>query len=161
MIQEHQIKILMLMYDLEKALSEMYVVFSELFPDHKVLWKILIREERAHAEAVRKLYKLTYEGQALFNEGAIKATAVRSVTEFIRGVCDNAKAGRCSEIQALVSTHDIEKSLLETALFKHFSVSPLFAEVLHVLHEGTNAHVKLSKGALGKARSKIERNKAR
>ena len=147
-MQDYQIKILMLMHDLEKTIGEIYEVFSEIYPEHNNLWETLIMDEKAHAEAIRKLYKLTYEGQALFDESTIDIFTVQSVLDYVKGVHDDAISGKYTEQQALALTYEMEKSLLEKDLFKHFEVAPKFAAVLKVLHDGTQTHIDISKREL-------------
>jgi hypothetical protein len=152
MLQDYQIKILMLMHDLEKTMGETYEVFSDKYPEHDNLWKKLINDEKAHAEAIRRLYKLIYEGHALFDEGTIKTYAVQSVLDYVKGVHDDAISGKYTAQQALALTYDIEKSLLEKDIFKHFDVAPEFAEVLKVLDNGTQTHINISKRELDRVK---------
>ena len=91
MISNHQIKTLMLLYELEKALGDMYVIFSQAHPEHNVLWKRLIAEEHYHAESVRKLYGLTYQGKVLFDEGTIKHAGIQSIIDHIKNISDSAR----------------------------------------------------------------------
>ena len=127
----------MLFHELEKTLGDVYVLFAEKFPEHNNLWQTLIKEEQEHAEAVRKLYQLTYKGQALFDEGVIKAEGVQSIIDYVKDTCDPAKLGKLTAKQALMITHDIEKSLIKRDLFSHFRVSFQFGDMLRCLREGS------------------------
>lgn len=151
MLQEKQIKILMLMHELEELLAEMYRLFSEKFPARDGLWQTLIHEEQEHAEAVRTLYRLTYKKESLFSEGALRAEGVQTVIDYIRGMIDSARRGRFSEIQALTAAHDIEKSMIERDLFAYFKVRPEYAETLKYLRESSHSHIELTKIELEKA----------
>ncbi|MDO9289900.1 MAG: hypothetical protein Q7T83_14035 [Thermodesulfovibrionales bacterium] len=150
MIEDHQIKTLMLLYELEKALSDMYVVFSQEYPEHNVLWKKLISDEHKHAEAVRNLYKLTYQRKVLFDEGTIKHAGVQSIVDYIKNITDSARQKKYTAKQAISHSLDIEKSLIERKLFDHFKVSSEFADLLRVLQEGSESHGALVEKELAK-----------
>lgn len=148
MLQDYQIKTLMLVYELEKSLSDLYIIFKERFPEHNILWETLIKEEYEHAEAVRKLYRLTYEKQVLFKEGNIKPEGVQSVIDYLKTICNNAKQGQYTAKQALSLAYDIEKSLIEKNIFNHFNVAPQLANLLSFLIIGTKNHIELVKQEL-------------
>lgn len=154
MIGEHQIKILMLFYDLEKALFEFYEVLSTIYPEHNTLWRKLIEEEHMHAEAVRKLYKLTYEGKALFDEGTIHHAGVQSIIDYIHSITESARHKAYNEKQLLTISRDIERTLVERKLFDYFKVSSEFAVLLKTLREGSEAHSVMVEKELAKISSK-------
>ena len=151
MLKDNQIKILMLVHELEKTLGEIYGLFAEKFPEYNTLWQTLIQDELSHAEAVRKLYQLTYERKSAFHEGILKVEGVQSIIDYVKGVCEAAKLGKLTALQALKTAHDIEKSLIERNIFRHFKVTPQFAEMLKYLHDGAQHHIELTKNALDKA----------
>lgn len=143
MIEKHQIKTLMLLYELEKALSDMYVTFSQTHPEHNILWKRLIADEQTHAEAVQKLYSLTYQGKALFDEGTIKHAGIQTIIDYIKNISNSAHHMTYTEKGVISISLDIEKSLIERKLFDHFNVSSEFADLLNTLREGSEAHAAL------------------
>jgi hypothetical protein len=132
----------------------MYGVFSQTCPEHDVLWKKLIAEEQMHAEAVRKLYGLTYQGKVLFDEGTIKHAGIRSIIDYIRSISDSAGQRRFTAVQLISHSLDIEKSLIERKLFDHFTVSPEFANLLRILQQGSESHGALVEGELAKITNK-------
>ena len=150
MLQDYQIKIVMLMNELENSLAELYEAFAERFPEHNNLWQVLINEEREHAEAVRTLYKLTYEGESLFDEGRIKPAAIESIIEHVKDACGLAKQGKYTAVLALNVTYDLESSLIAKDIFNHFEVSEQFSEMLQKLQKGSESHVRLAKNQLDK-----------
>ncbi|GAK54895.1 hypothetical protein U27_01726 [Candidatus Vecturithrix granuli] len=150
MLQDYQIKTLMLVYELEKTIGDIYAVFAERFPEHKTLWNTLAKEEQEHAEAVRQLYRLTYEKQVLFDEGSIKTEAVQSIVDYLKRTYDAAKRGKFTAAQAVSITYDTEKSLIEKNIFKHFKVAPQLAETLQYLQDGSQHHIRLAKKELEK-----------
>jgi len=150
MLENYQIKTLMLIHELEKSLGEMYTIFRELFPEYNNLWSLLIKEEYGHSEAVRKLYKMTYEGKVLFREGNIKPEGVQSVVDYLKTVHDNARLGRYTTEKALIIAYDVERSIIEKDIFDHFNVAPELANMLNILIIGTKRHAELIKEKIDK-----------
>jgi hypothetical protein len=141
MLKDEQIKLLMLLYEVEKVLGDIYVVFSEQFPSHNDLWEVLIREEHGHAEAVRELYKLCYEGKSVVSEAAFNPQAVQSIIDYSKDILQNAKKKKYPIDKALSITYDLERSLVEKDVFKHFKVAPEYKDRLMVLHTETQRHI--------------------
>ncbi len=150
MLKDYQIKLLMRAHEVEKTLGDIYTQFAENFPDHNDLWSALIKEEHEHAEAVRTLYQLTYEGKSLFDEGNIKAEAIQSIIDYLKGIYSAAKQGKYTARKAISITCDIEKSLIEKDFYSHFKVSPEYAEILQLLEKGAKVHLLLAQKTLDK-----------
>jgi hypothetical protein len=144
-MNDYQIKLLMLVHELETSLGDLYTIFKERFPEYNNLWETLIKEEREHAEAVRRLYRMTYDGQVLFDEGSIKSEGVQSIIDYLQNIHGASQRGVYTAKQAVTIAYNIEKSLIEKDIFKHFKVAPQFADLLHALLEGANNHLQLIK----------------
>jgi rubrerythrin len=148
MLKDQQIKTLMLACELEKSLADLYVLFGERHPDLKDLWALLIREEHGHAEAIRRLYQMTYEGRCSFDEGSIKPDAIQSIIDYVKETIEAARRGQFSAVRTVSIVYDLEKSLIEKDIFSHFRVSPAYAETLQLLQAQTMRHIELAKSAL-------------
>ena len=153
MLKDDQIKSLMLAWELEKSLAELYTRFGEQLPEFKELWERLVQEEQGHAEAVRRLYQMTYEGRCAFAAGTIKCDAIRSIVDYVRETIDATALVRFAPAHALEFVYDLENSLIERDVFSHFRVSPDFTETLRLLDAETRQHVNLAKNALDKLRA--------
>lgn len=154
MLKDYQMKILLSLHDLEKTVGDLYEIFAKRFPEHNTLWDTLIKEEQEHAEAVQNLYKLTSQGQVLFDEGAFKLAGIQWFIDYLKDICDAANHGKYNEKQAVTISLDIEKSLIEKDIFKHFKVSPEFADLLRTLQQGSQAHISLVEKELAKIERK-------
>lgn len=148
MMEDQQIKTLMLACELEQSIAELYGCFAERCPELKDLWVTLIQEEREHAEAIRGLYRQTYEGKSRFDAGAIKGEAIQSVIDFVKETTAAARRGPFPAVRAASIACDLEKSLVEKDIFAHFRVTPAYAEVLQTLQRGTRRHIQLTRDAL-------------
>ena len=154
MIGEHQIKTIMLFYELEKSLYEFYEVLSRTYPEHDTLWKRLMEEEQMHAESVQKLYRLIYDGKTLFDEGTIQHAGVQSIIDYVHGITDSARNKAYTEKQVLTITRDIERTLIEKKLFNYFRVAPEFTDLLRTLREGSEGHSAMAEKELAKISDK-------
>jgi len=130
-------------YELEKLLSDTYTVFNEQFPEYNYLWGLLVKEEKEHADAIQKLYRLTYEGQASFEEGRLKPEGVQAVIDYVKNIYENAKMGQYNTKQAIKIAYDIEKSLIEKDIFNYFKTVPELSNTLRYLILGTKNHILL------------------
>lgn len=152
MLEQTQIKILMRMHELEQSLAEMYALFAEKFPEHRELWLTLVKEEHEHAEAVQKLYGLTYKKDAAFSEGTTRLAAIEAIIEYVKKTCEIGRQDGLASEQALEQSRDIEKSLIAKNIFSHFKVRLEYANLLNHLRAGSEGHAQL-------VQEEIERHK--
>ena len=154
MLDENQIKILLKLHELEQSLAELYSLFLEKFPEHKALWTLLVKEEMEHADAVQKLYQLTYKRDASFSEGSIRLTAVDSIIEYVKKNCEIGRRDGMDAGQALELSRDIEKSMIAKDIFDHFKVRLEYTNLLNHLRAGSERHAQL-------VQEEIDRSKKR
>jgi hypothetical protein len=145
MLKEHQINILLLAYELEKTLHELYELYTVQYPDNSTLWNILCKEEKEHAEGMQKLYQASYDGQCAFDEGNIKPEAMQSIVDYAKIALESARTGKLDACKAVTFACDIENSLIQKDIFRHFKVSSQFSDLLQTLHEQTKSHAQLAK----------------
>ena len=150
MIQDSQIKALMLVHEFEKSLGDLYTVFNTQFPEHSDIWELLIKEEYEHAEAVLKLYKLTYDKKIVFNEGQIKPEGVQTVLDYLKSIYENAKQGQYTVKQALILACDLEKSVIENNIFDYFKGMDEIQSTIDFLVIETKKHAEILKKRIDK-----------
>jgi len=143
MLEEKQIKIILKMHELEQTLAEMYALFMEKFPEHKKLWTVLVKEELEHAEAVQKLYQLTYKKEAAFFEGPTRLSAIEAIIDYVKNTCEIGRRDGMAAEQALEVSCDIEKSLIAKNIFDHFKVRLEYTSLLNHLRAGSEHHAQL------------------
>jgi hypothetical protein len=143
MLEQEQIKILMRLHELEQSLAAMYSLFSEKFPAHRELWGILIKEENEHADAVQKLYQLTYKKDASFSEGTTRLAAIEDIIDYVKKTCEIARRDGMAAEQALELSRDVEKSLIAKNIFDHFKVRLEYTSLLNHLRAGSEQHAQL------------------
>jgi hypothetical protein len=152
MLSDEQIKTVMLMYDLENALGDLYEILSETFPECNNLWHVLILEEREHAEAVRNFYRIYYEGESVFSLGAVRAEAISSILDHVKDICVRAKNKAFGVEQALNTSYDLEGSFIAKSTFNYIGASEAFSELLSRLRDDSEKHAGLVKAELEKLR---------
>ncbi len=152
MLEENQVKTLMCMHELEQSLAEMYALFLEKFPEHTSLWSVLVKEELEHAEAVQKLYGLTYKKEAAFSEGSTRLSAIEAIIDYVKKTCEIGRRDGMTVEQALEVSRDLEKSLIAKNIFNHFKVRVEHANLLNHLRAGSEHHAQL-------VQEEIERHK--
>lgn len=143
MLEESQIKIILKMHELEQTLAEMYALFMEKFPEHKKLWTVLVKEELEHAEAVQKLYQLTYKKDASFSGGPTRLSAIEAIIEYVKKTCEIGRRDGMAAEQALEVSRDIEKSLIAKNIFDHFKVRLEYTTLLNHLRACSERHAQL------------------
>lgn len=148
MLEDHKIEILLLAHQLEKSLAGLYEVFVKRYTTNNSLWSYLLHEENGHAEALRKLYQLTYENKSYFDSGTIKPAAIQSVIDYVEEIINSATSGMLSESQALRITYDLESCIFEKDLFTHFKVSAEYSEILRKVIEEDRTHIQMVKNEL-------------
>lgn len=133
----------MSMHELEQSLAEMYALFLEKFPEHTTLWTVLVKEELEHADAVKKLYRLTYQKDAAFSEGSTRLAAIEAIIDYVRNTTEIARQERMSAYQALELSRDLEKSMIAKNIFQHFKVRMEHANLLTYLRDSSEQHARL------------------
>jgi len=143
MLEENQIKMLIKLYELELSLAELYTLFQEKFPEHKILWSVLVKEELEHAEAVQKLYRLTYKKDVDFSGSPTRLSDVEAIIDYVKKTYEIGRQDGIDAEQALELSRDIEKSLIAKNIFEHFKVRLEYTTILNQLRAGSEQHAQL------------------
>ena len=135
----------MLVHEFEKSLGDLYTVFNAQFPEYSAIWELLIREEYEHAEAVRKLYRLTYDKKVEFDEGKIKPEGVQAILDYLKPIYENAQQGQYTVKQALTISYDLEKTIIDNNIFDYFKGTGKLINTIDFLVFGTKRHAEILK----------------
>lgn len=120
MLKDYQEKILSLLHEHETLLMELYLIFAEQFPELRDLWLLLAKDEKNHADAIKKCVSLVNEGKCIFNEGKIRTYTVNTSIKHIKEITKKTKNEELTLISALSHTRDIETAAIEKNFFKAF-----------------------------------------
>jgi rubrerythrin len=142
-LQAHQKKIIELFLEQELLMAELYLLFSKWYPFHHEFWESMVAEEREHASWVRHFLDSTLNGKISFNEGKTRSNAISSSISYIRGIIAGFEKKPLNVVRAASISLDMERSLIERNVFKHFEGDSQEAvQLLDILSEAQDAHVK-------------------
>lgn len=141
-METYKLAILELCLEKELLLAEIYRIFAERFPQHKLFWEGLAAEETEHAGWVRFLQQQSDKSQLTFDEGKVKTYTVKTFIDYLRSVLMEARLPRFTFDKALAFTLDAERALLERNVYAGFqSRSSKDQQLLKLLQQGIHEHV--------------------
>lgn len=120
MLKDYQEKILSLLQEHETLLGELYLILAEQFTEQRDLWLSLAKDEKNHADSIKKCVRLVKEGKCIFNEGKVRTYTVNTSIKHIKEITEKAKNEELTLISALSHTRDIETAAIEKNFFKAF-----------------------------------------
>jgi hypothetical protein len=135
------------MEELESIMAEAYALCAELFPDQKACFEQLVRQETAHAAAVRKMIDIVYDKPDLFEVGLpLRREAVQLVIEWLKESMTRIRNGAAKK-EAVILMIDIEKSLIENRFFDVLkSAEAEYGRFIQKLRQETYEHRKTLEG---------------
>ena len=120
MLKPYQVKIVEMMYKQETLMARLYEKFARKFPEHEAFWKGIAEEERRHARYIQKLFNAQKKDLVIFDEGKVKTYTLNTIIEHLENLLKQADEEDFSLVKAIGYTLDIERSLIEKEVFKHF-----------------------------------------
>lgn len=144
-LKPYQKKILTLMLQQETLLSSLYQTFAQKFPKHEEFWNKLAKEEKKHAGWVEQLCAATEKNIVLFSEGRVTSYTLETFIKGLEEKLNRAQADGFDARQAIVCTIDLERCLLEKAIFSHFDgLTEKASNVMKFLAKETKEHQELA-----------------
>jgi hypothetical protein len=139
--KQNQVRIIGLLADHEMAVSKLYRIYSERFPNYEDFWSELSADETSHAKCIRELTSKIEQGLVYFNEERFQPAAIERSLQYIEQMQEKALQPDFSLINALSIASFIEDALIESEFFKVFEGdSAELQEVLHILASATSQH---------------------
>lgn len=154
LLKEHQINIIELLAEHERAISDLYKTYADKFQEYNDFWLSLSKEELEHVGWLMGLTEKIKEGGVYFNEGRFAAEAIKTSLTEVKKQINEAKKG-VSLIEALSAAYYFELALIEKKYFEIFEGDSV--ELKHVLinlSEATKIHQDKTKEFLDKEREK-------
>jgi len=130
-ITETQLKVIKLLAEHEKAISQLYKEYAQKFPEQKDFWSKIAAEEIEHASWIFKLRSQAKEGSLYFKEGRFKVEAIETSLEYVKSQTVEAQNKKISAKNALSVARDLESGLIEKKFFEVFE--PDCREIKQVL----------------------------
>lgn len=133
---------LQMLIDHERAISELYQVYSERIPDHREFWRLLAEEEVEHAEIIGSLLPFADKSPSILKKAGFKPAAVTTSMSFLRDLIQRARTEPSMLKAALSTAVDLEKAMIERKFFDIFDTPAPEAQKVHaLLTDGTKSHV--------------------
>lgn len=130
-----------LMIEQELAISELYSAFAEVLPQGREFWQELAADEQKHATWIWRLQKEAQEDLVTFEASSTMLQAVNSSLENIRRTTERTRRNELDTREAFRVAHEIESSMIENQVFKHFCAgSSKMRSVLDKLERVTELH---------------------
>ncbi|XOB40941.1 MAG: hypothetical protein ACKKMP_03540 [Candidatus Nealsonbacteria bacterium] len=154
-LKEYQNEAIEGLIDNEEALSELYKIYSEKFPDDKEFWLGLSQDETVHANWIRNLRDRTKKGSAFFNEDRFRLEAIKTFLGEVNKQISEAKFKKLLPINALSTAYYLESSLIERKCLEVFEGDSVeLKHLLKNLAEATKKHSEKVSEQLNKLRNK-------
>ncbi len=127
--------------DHEKALSRLYLKFSERFQRTRDLWADLSRDEEIHARWLQKMKSLYENGNLEANPERITMMSVSTSIQYIEEQIKKVDSGKITEANALVIASNLERAMIDERYFRLVtSADARFAKIHEKLEKATELH---------------------
>ena len=120
MLKDYQKELLILLEQCELEISNLYKLFAEKFPSHRVLWNGMLEEEINHAAYLKNLFSLADEGKISFDEKTTKTYTVKTVIDDIKTIYQKTQANQYTLLNALSFSLNLEESIIEKKFYDYF-----------------------------------------
>jgi len=130
-LTETQLKVIKLLAEHEKVISQLYREYARKFPEQKDFWSKIAAEEIEHASWIFKLRSQAEKGSLYFKEGRFKIEAIKTSLEYVKSQITEAQNNKISAKNALSVARDLESGLIEKKFFEIFE--PDCREIKQVL----------------------------
>ncbi len=120
MLKEHENKIIELYIEQERMLSLLYRKISICFPENRVFWEGISRNESEHAGMIVALYNHIKNGDAIFVETKTRTYTLKTFIDYIRSIIQKLEENKLDSTQAISISIDLENSLIEKNVFNSF-----------------------------------------
>jgi len=120
MLKEHENKMIELYIEQERMLSLLYKKISICFPEKRIFWEGISRNETKHAGMIVALYNYVKNGDAIFVESKTRTYTLNSFIDYIKSIVQRLEENKLDSIQAISISIDLENSLIEKNVFNSF-----------------------------------------
>ena len=104
----------------EELIAELYIAYSEKFPDYRNFWSEIAEEEKKHSRWMRSLQAYT-DDILSFDEGRIKPELMQISLTYLENKLKQAETEKMTIADALTIALELETNMIERNYFKLFS----------------------------------------
>lgn len=113
-------KIITLYIEQELLMASLYERFAKYYTEQEEFWASLVSEEYEHAAWIKHFQGGAAQDKIHFDEGNTRIAALNSVINYIKTLIDEFDKQPFDYKKAANISLDLEKSLIERNIFKHF-----------------------------------------
>lgn len=125
----------------EIALGTLYAKFATLFPEDKSFWTNITTDEMHHGSWISELSTMVEQGSVAMEAGRFKLAAIQQFRTYINEQIKITETESISAIKALSISMDLERSLLESDIFKVYDTDDATTKkILNRLIKSTEEH---------------------
>jgi len=125
----------------EIALGTLYSKFANLFPEDKSFWMGITKDEMLHGSWITELSTMVEQGSVVMEAERFKLAAIQQFSEYINEQIKITETESISAIKALSISMDLERSLLESDIFKVYDTDDVAtSDILDRLTKSTEEH---------------------
>jgi rubrerythrin len=126
----------------EEAIRDLYLVYSDKYPEYKEFFKILADEEQSHADLIRKYREKASSDKNVLKPGRFRPEMLNTAISFLEKEANKAQGADIPLINALTIALDLEKGMIERKFFEVFGGDPAELEAaLKYLDQSTKKHI--------------------
>jgi hypothetical protein len=141
-LQSSPLKIIDLYIEQELLMASLYERFAKCYTAQEKYWVSLVSEEHEHAAWIKHFLSGAAQGKVHFDERNSRIAAIDSVITYIKTLIDEFDNQPFENKKAANISLDLEKSLIERNIFKHFeSDSSEVKKFLDVLCKEQETHL--------------------
>jgi hypothetical protein len=120
-INRDQEKLVELFIKQEVLIGSLYKLFAYRYPEYKVFWTKMAKEEHQHATCIRRLIERDPTDKLTFSQGELRSNDLASSIESIEGLISGFNNNKEFTItQAVGIALHLEKALWEKKIFQYF-----------------------------------------
>jgi len=120
-ISSDQKKLVELFIKQEVLIGSLYKLFAGRYPEYKVFWTEMAKEEQQHATCIRRLIERDSTDKLRFSQGELRSKDLASSIESIKGLISGFSNDQEFPItQAVGIALHLEKALWEKKVFQYF-----------------------------------------
>lgn len=135
-------ELIQLLQKYELSIAALYETFASVLPESKNAWMSFADQERIHAKWISTLYSHLKDGKIAYEQIKFTVQSAKTAIDYIEAQIDKTLKEKPDLNRSIIIAINIEKSLLESAFFKVFTLnSPEAQKIRSRLEEATKSHI--------------------
>jgi hypothetical protein len=120
-LDSDQKELVELFVEQEHLIGVLYKLFARRYPEHKVFWTKMAKEEQQHATLIKRMIESDSQNKIKFTQGELRKSVIVASVKFIAATISEFKNNEnIPIIQAARVALQLEKGLCEKKVFQLF-----------------------------------------